>query len=291
MPSSTEFDGVWTALITPFLESDEIDWSAFEGLLQLQKDAGVTGVVIAGSTGEGSTLTAQEKLALIRKAKAFLGDNVRVMANVGGSSTRQSVELAKLAADAGADSLLVVTPPYNKPTLNGLMLHYETIGNATSLPICLYHVPSRTGQRLTIPQIQQVTSIKNVAAVKEATGDIVFFGAAKRACSAVLLSGDDPTYLPSLAVGARGVISVITNILPKPFVEMTKSFWQGKYDDAQVMHDKLAPMFEALACESNPGPLKSALALKGLCKNVLRAPLVPVTRENDALIAKVFSLS
>ena len=285
MPSlTTEFDGVWTALITPFQASGEIDWSAFEKILDLQKNAKVTGVVLAGSTGEGPTLTVQEKLSSIRKARAYLGAGFRIMANVGGSDTRQSVELAKLAADAGADSLLVVTPPYNKPTLPGLKLHFSSVADATDLPICLYHIPGRTGQLLSVAQLVELCEIDKVKAVKEATGDLALFSLAKQSSGAAFLSGVDPTYLASLALGGRGVVSVVTNLMPEPFVQMTAAFWQGDYEKALDLHEKMYPLLQVLECETNPGPIKAAMFERGLCQNILRAPLVAIEASSQATI-------
>ena len=273
-----EFHGVWTALATPFRDDLEIDWDAFEQLLKAQQDAKVTGVVIAGTTGESPTLTVQEKLALVRRARAFLSPTVRVMAGTGDNNTKQSIELSRLAQDAGADSLLIVTPPYNKPSVAGLTLHYKMIADAVRLPICLYHVPGRTAQFLTVEQLFAVTSaVPRIRSVKEASADVAFFSRALLKTGLDFLSGDDPTYLASLAVGGKGVISVVSNVFPAEMVALTDAFAKGETARARAIHDALLPAIDVLFCEVNPCPAKAALQYMKLCKNTLRPPLAPVT--------------
>ncbi len=278
------FSGVWTAIATPFLENGSIDWGSFEKHLAQQAAGGVSGIVISGTTGESPTLTVQEKISLVRKARASLPASVRIMAGSGGNNTAQSVELSKLCVDAGADSLLIVTPPYNKPSLAGLNLHFQTIAESVSVPLCLYHVPGRTGQSLSGSVIAGLTKTKNVQAVKEASGDIALYGRVVCQSKADILSGDDPTYLASLSVGGRGVISVVSNIFPAAMVELTDAFNNCQNDRALAIHKALLPAVDVLFCESNPGPLKAALQILGLSKNILRAPLAPVSDENFGLI-------
>jgi len=278
--------GVWTALATPFRSDGSIDWAAFEHLLKLQEKGGVDGVVICGTTGESPTLTNDEKVELVKRARTVLGKSTRVMAGSGGNDTRQSIELSKRCVDAGADSLLVVTPPYNKPSPAGLQLHFQSIANAVSVPICLYHVPGRTAQSLSNTVLGNLCKIKGIAAVKEASGDVAFFSrAVMKSPDIGFLSGDDPTYLASLAVGGVGVISVITNIFPAAFVKMTRAFQNGDVQLARRIHEILLPVTDSMFCEANPGPLKAALKILGWCENQLRAPLAPVTEDNYKVIA------
>jgi 4-hydroxy-tetrahydrodipicolinate synthase len=208
------------------------------------------------------------------------------MAGSGGNNTAQSIELSKLCVDAGADSLLIVTPPYNKPSTAGLKLHYQMIADAVDVALCLYHVPGRTGQLLNAGQIGLLTEIKNVAAVKEASGDIALFTRAVIQSRASFLSGDDPTYLASLSSGGKGVISVISNVFPKAMVELTRAFARGDQARALKLQQILMPAIDSMFCESNPGPLKAALEIFGWAKNILRAPLAPVTSENFAAIQR-----
>jgi 4-hydroxy-tetrahydrodipicolinate synthase len=273
-------EGVWTAISTPFSESGAIDWSAFERHLDHQARGGIQGIVISGTTGEAPTLSVQEKISLVRKARAQLPANVRIMAGSGGNNTAQSIELSKLCVEAGADSLLIVTPPYNKPSFAGLQLHFKMIADSVSVPLCLYHVPGRTGQMLQPNTIAALTQVPRVQAVKEASGDLALYGRLVNASNASILSGDDPTYLASLAVGGRGVISVVSNIFPSAMVELTRAFMTKQNDRSLAIHRALLPAIDVLFCESNPGPLKAALDIFGFGKNILRAPLAPVTEEN-----------
>ncbi|SME90300.1 4-hydroxy-tetrahydrodipicolinate synthase [Pseudobacteriovorax antillogorgiicola] len=279
--------GVHTAIVTPFDKDGNLDWDSFEKLLDHQAKGKVDGVVISGTTGESPTLTVQEKLALIRKARAYLPESIQVMAGAGSNNTQASVEMAKLAVDAGADSLLVVTPPYNKPSLNGLKLHFSSIATATNHPICLYHVPGRTGQLLSAAELAELCAIEQVVAVKEASADISLFSRAERISQANYLSGDDFTFLGSLAVEGDGVISVVTNIYPQAFRVLYDAFKAGDNPKAARIHKALLPAIEVLFYESNPGPSKAILANKGLCQNYFRAPMVPVSQESYAHIMNV----
>lgn len=279
-----DFHGVWTALATPFRADLQIDWASFDKLLAAQEQAGITGIVISGTTGESPTLAVQEKLSMIRKARATLSPRVRVMAGTGENNTQQSVELSKLAQDAGADSLLVVTPPYNKPSTAGLVAHYKAITSAVKIPVCLYHVPGRTAHFLTVEQIETVCREAGVKSVKEASADIGYFARALARTGLPFLSGDDPTYLGSLAVGGRGVISVVSNIFPEGMVALTEAFGKGDVARARTIFHALLPAIDVLLCEVNPCPLKAAMEVLGLGKNALRPPLASVT---DASLAKI----
>lgn len=284
-----DFKGVWTALATPFRTDLEIDWDAFEKLLKSQEAAGVEGIVISGTTGESPTLTVQEKLSLIRKARATLGPNVRIMAGTGDNNTQQSIELSRLAQDAGADSLLVVTPPYNKPSTAGLINHYKLIASAVKIPVCLYHVPGRTAHFLTVDALGSICQAANIKSVKEASADVAFFSRGVMKTGIPFLSGDDPTYLASLAVGGRGVISVVSNVFPKAMVDMTKAFESGDLKRARALHEALLPAIDVLFCEVNPCPLKAALHVLGMTKNTLRPPLAEVTEASYRKIQETIS--
>lgn len=276
----SEFAGVWTALVTPFTDNLEIDWKAFEQLVDKQLAAGIKGIVIAGTTGESPVLAVQEKLALIRKAKALVGGKMRIMAGTGDNNTQQSVELSKLATDAGADCLLVVTPPYNKPSTAGLIGHFTAIKRAVSVPVCLYHVPGRTAQTLSTAQMTRVAEESGIDLMKEASGDVGYFSRVVNETQLPILSGDDPTYLASLAVGGEGVISVVSNVFPKAMVDLTEAFWKGDTKKALTLHKILLPAIDILFCEVNPCPTKAALHAIGLTGNNFRLPLAPVVAEN-----------
>lgn len=285
-----QFVGVWTAVVTPFQDSGDIDWPAYETLLERQSAAGIKGIVVAGTTGESPALSVQEKLSLIRKARASLPPHVEVMAGTGGSNTEQSVELSKLAEDAGAGSLLVVTPPYNKPSPEGLRRHFAAVANAVSIPLCLYHVPARTGQFLSPDVLGSICANPRIIGVKEASADIGFLSRAKMKCpGTVFLSGDDPTYLASLAVGAAGVISVVSNVYPALMVALQNAFTAGDLASALKIHERLLPVIDILFCESNPSPTKAALEILGLCRNKVRLPLAEVSNENHNRIRETLS--
>lgn len=280
--------GVYTALVTPFTQDGQIDWKAFDRLLDMQVKAGIDGIIISGTTGESPTLTVDEKVSLFRRARAYVPSSVHIMAGTGGNCTKQSIELSKLAQDAGVNSLLIVTPPYNKPTLAGLKAHYEAIGQAVKIPLCLYHVPGRTAQKLSPEDLATLCDIPQITAVKEASADLFLFSKALIHSKANYLSGDDFTYLPSLALGGQGVISVVTNVFPKAFVEMTKSFWAGDNKRALTLHNALLPLIELLFVEANPSPAKDLLAHMGVIQNTLRLPLVTVLPANHEKLVTCF---
>ena len=278
--------GVWTALVTPFNEDGSLDLAAYETLVKSQIAAGVDGLVVFGTTGESPTLTVQEKLSLLKKTKAIAGDSIGIMAGSGGNNTQQTVELSKLCVDAGATSLLVVTPPYNKPGLNGLKAHFKAVTDAVDIPVTLYHVPGRTGSFLSADVMLEVLENDGIKAVKEASGDVGFFSKIAMNTKTPILSGDDFTYLPSLSVGGKGVISVITNIYPEAFVKMTQLFSEGQNEKATKIHDALYDLTELLFKEPNPAPAKAALHIKGILKNELRLPLTPVLESTYEAVKK-----
>lgn len=284
---SLEIDGIYTAIITPFKNS-KLDIDAFLELCQLQVSAGIDGIVVSGTTGEAPTLTDDEKLELIRSAKKAFKNKIKIMGGSGNNNTLQSVELSRSMAEAGADSLLVVTPPYNKPSLDGLKKHFHEVGEASDLPLCLYHVPGRTGQKLSAEALAELCSQRKIVAVKEASADLILFSKARQLSDAKYLSGDDFTFLPSLALGGKGVISVLTNVFPKSFVKMYQYFNEGQTVKAQEIHDAVFDFTENLFIESNPCPTKSVLSGLGLCTGELRLPLSQVHSDNAAKIMKSY---
>jgi len=284
-----DFEGVWTAIATPFLSNMDIDWESYEKLVDFQKQNSIKGIVVCGTTGEAPSLTLNEKLSLIKKTRELVGSSYPVMAGVGSSNTHDTIDLAEKALANGADSLLVVTPPYNKPSPAGLVAHFTAIAEATDAPICLYHVPGRTAQLLSPEVISRITEVPNVVAVKEASGDIGLFSRARLQSKAAFLSGDDPTYLASLAVGGIGAISVASNVFPQEMVAMTQAYTQGDIAKATRYNDILLPAIDILFCETNPTPLKAALSSLGFGDNRVRLPLATVLDSNDQMIRKVIS--
>ena len=271
-------DGIWTALITPFLGDGKIDFPSFEKILEDQAAAGVSGVVVSGTTGESATLSVPEKCELVAFAKKKLPSKVKVMAGTGCNNTENTVLLSQKMKELGADALLVVTPPYNKPTFKGLYGHFQKVCEATDLPVCLYHVPGRTAQSISPKNLAALSQIKNIVSVKEASGDMALFGRLygqleMDGTDVSLLSGDDPTFLASLPIGGEGLISVISNVFPKAVVAMWESYQKGDIAGARRLHHTLLDPIDHMFIEASPGPAKYALSKKGLCQNVVRMPL------------------
>lgn len=281
--------GIWTAIVTPFTRSGEFDQRAFDVLLEEQKASGVRGIIVIGSTGEGLTLTVQEKLALLRRAVSRGKPELEIMSGTGTLSTAQTVEFAKLAVDSGADSLLIVTPPYSKPSTAGLLQHFQAIAAATPAPLCLYHIPGRTGQKLTIEQFRQLSEIPSLTAIKEAGADMAFYTEIVLATRKKVLSGDDLSFLPSMAAGGEGCVSVLANILPREMQALYDAYRQGDNARALAYHQSLFPLMQALFIESNPAPIKALLAGKhAAMENVLRLPLVPVSADNAPRLEDIY---
>lgn len=274
-------EGIYTAIVTPFQDNFEIDYDAFKNILSKQASAKVDGVVVFGTTGESPTLEEHEKLELIKVARNELPQTIKIMAGTGSNNTKKTIELSKKAIQAGADSLLIVTPPYNKPNDVGMYTHYKTIAEATHTPICLYHVPGRTGQTLSADQMAKICEIEEVVAVKEASADLALFTNTVMKSDAKVLTGDDPTFVASLASGGKGVVSVITNVFPEVFVKINEYVKTAQLPKAQMLFETVFPLTEAMFWDSNPSPVKLALCEFGLIKNNLRLPMSPMNKERE----------
>lgn len=275
--------GVFTALITPFLKDGSIDWKAFDELLKTQGDARVHGVVPCGTTGESPTLYGGEKKKLIERCiHAFKGSPIQVIAGTGSNNTQETVELSKWASQAGAQAVLVVTPYYNKPTPEGLFQHYQAVNEAVDCGIVPYNVPGRTGVSFDIPTILRVAGLSHVVSIKEATGNIewdqeILEELHHHKKKMTLLSGDDPTFLPFLNLGGHGIISVSSNLIPKTMIQI----YEKKEPQLFLNHVSL---FKNLFIESNPGPIKYALAKKMKWEETMRLPLVPITETSRRIL-------
>jgi 4-hydroxy-tetrahydrodipicolinate synthase len=272
------FKGVFTALVTPFRDR-AVDHSAFDSLVERQIEAGVAGLVPVGTTGEAATLSDDEAAELIARTAKLAGGRALVMAGAGANDTSKAVNKAVRAEQAGADALLVVTPYYNKPTQAGLVAHYGAVAAATSLPIMLYSVPGRCGVEIAPATCAElVEKHANIIAIKEAGGSAARITQLRAACGDRLLihSGDDGLALPFLALGAVGLTSVVSNFAPRETVAMVKAWHDGDTTLALALHEMLAELTETLFIESNPGPIKAALALAGRIAPDMRLPLVPI---------------
>lgn len=274
------FSGVATALVTPF-SGGRIDWSALDGLLERQLASKIPALVLAGTTGEASTLSTEEKSALWRHCADFVKSRAVLIAGVGTNDTAASVRLARLASDCGADALLAVTPYYNKCTQDGLAAHYTAIADATALPLILYNVPGRTGVNLLPETVLRLSTHPRIAGLKEASGSISQAAKVKALCGEAfsVWSGNDDQTVPMLSLGADGVISVLSNLLPGQTAAMVHAAQRGDRDEAAYLQLALLPLIDALFSRVNPIPVKAALALRGLCKNELRLPLTPMPLE------------
>ncbi len=284
--------GIWTALITPFTESNEIDLVSFKKILRDQADAGVAGVIPCGTTGESPTLTHSEKKVLIQTAVEELkGSGVRVVAGTGSNNTAETVEFSQWAEKQRVDGLLIVTPYYNKPSQSGLESHYLAVANSVSCEVIPYNVPGRTGVSLTAETMIRLAQHPRIRTVKEATGNVSFASeildhAAMTQTSIDVLSGDDATYLALLSIGAVGAISVASNLIPRAMVAIQKA---GPSPKALEIHKNYYPLFRDLFLEANPIGIKQAMADMGWCNANLRLPLTPLSPSNKEKLRATLS--
>jgi 4-hydroxy-tetrahydrodipicolinate synthase len=287
----TPFTGCGTALVTPFDSSGALDEAAVRRLARRQIDGGIHFLVPCGTTGETPTLSPAERRRVVEIVVDEAAGKVPVLAGAGGYDTREVVEAARAMEAAGAQGLLSVTPYYNKPTPEGLFRHYQAIGEATPLPIVVYNVPGRTGCNVTPPTLVRLATIPNVAAVKEASGNITQISEVCRVVPAdfIVLSGDDAMTLPAMAVGARGLISVASNEAPGEMAQLVEAAEKGDYADARERHMRLLPLMMANFAESNPIPVKTAMAQMGLLEEAFRLPMVPPKAETRERLAQVLA--
>ena len=269
--------GVGTALITPFTKSGELDEAGVRRLARRQIEAGVHFLVPCGTTGETPTLSDAEKRRVVELVVEEAAGRVPVMAGAGGYDTKEVVHAAREMEKAGADGLLSVTPYYNKPTPEGLFRHFSAVAEATPLPIVLYNVPGRTGCNMDASTVARLATIPRIVGVKEASGNIQQMAEILRAVPPDfrVLSGDDAITIPLMAIGGRGIISVASNEIPAEMARMVEAAERGDYLAAREMHQRLLPLLLVNFVESNPGPVKFAMAAMGLCEEVYRLPMVP----------------
>jgi 4-hydroxy-tetrahydrodipicolinate synthase len=269
--------GALTAVVTPFSEDGSIDLTAFEKLVAWQIDSGIHGLVPCGTTGEGATLRPEEHGQIIAAAVRVAAGRVPVVAGCGTNDTRTTIAGAERAAKAGADALLVVTPYYNKPNRSGMLAHFTAVAAATDRPVVAYNVPGRTGQNIGVDLTLALAEIPGVIGVKEASGSVEQVAALleRRPAGFTVLTGDDSLALAAVAMGAEGVISVVSNEAPGPMSEMMDAASAGDLTRARAIHYRLLPLMRANFVESNPVPVKTAMARLGRCGETLRLPLGP----------------
>jgi len=280
------FEGVYTALITPF-KNGTIDYASLEKLVEMQIGSGIDGVVPLGTTGESPTLSFDEHREYVKRIVGLVGGRVKVIAGTGANSTEEAVWLSREAEDAGVDAVLQVNPYYNKPTQRGLIAHFEKVAKSIRIPVILYNIPGRTGVNFLPASIDELLKrVDNVAAMKEASGDIVQMMELYELCGdrITLLSGDDNILLPFMAIGGKGIISVLSNLLPSDVKRVVTLFNQGSIGDSKKQFYRLLPLCRAMFLETNPIPIKAAMEMAGHCTGELRLPLVPLSEENRAVL-------
>lgn len=289
MSDGDRIRGCGTALVTPFTVDGELDEAAMARLLERQLQGGVDFLVPCGTTGESVTLSREERLRVVELTLEAASGQVPVVAGAGGYDTAAVVaEVAELE-DRGVDGILSVSPYYNKPTQEGIFQHYRTIAEATSLPIVLYNVPGRTSSNIEPQTVARLAEIDNIVAVKEASGSI---GQVAEVIAAVadgfaVLSGDDNITLPLMALGGVGVISVVSNEVPAEMAELVRLCLRGRFEEARRLHYRLLPLMKANFIESNPIPVKAALAMMGLIEEVYRLPLTPMRPDNKRKLRQI----
>ena len=280
------FTGTYTAIVTPF-RNGKLDEAALERLIRAQVRAGVDGIVPVGTTGESPTLDYEEHVQMIERSVKLARGWIKVLAGTGANSTSEAIYLTRHAEKAGADGSLQVAPYYNKPTQEGLFQHFRAIARATRLPIVLYSIPGRCGIEIGVDTVKRLAqACKNIVGIKEAGGSADRVSQLRAALGPrfEILSGDDSLTLPFMAVGAQGVISVVSNVIPRQVAQMVKAYAAGKTGAALKLHQKYYPLFKDLFIETNPVPVKAALAMLGQIEEEYRLPLVPLSAKNREVL-------
>lgn len=284
----TVFTGAATAIITPFTESG-VDWEAFGRLIDFQLENGIDAIVAAGTTGEGSTLTADEHRRVAEFCAERIGGRVPLIVGTGSNDTAHAIEKTKMACAAGADAVLLVTPYYNKTTQRGLVAHFSAIADASDIPCILYNVPSRTGLNMLPETLAELSKHPNIAGVKEACGNFSQIVRIFELCGGGLdvYSGNDDQIVPMLSLGGKGIISVVSNILPKETARICSLFFEGDVRAAAKEQIRLVSLMNQLMIETNPIPAKAACAAMGFGENRVRLPLVPMEKANEEKLLRL----
>lgn len=275
------FHGSIVAIVTPF-KKGKVDEKAFGELIDFHLRSGTHGIVPCGTTGESATLSHEEHKRVVELAVKMAGGRIPVIAGTGSNSTEEAIAFTRHAKAAGAAGALLITPYYNKPTQEGLYQHYKAVAKAVDLPLVLYNIPGRTGVNMLPATVARLMEFDNIIGIKEGTGSLQQISDLVQLCGErlVILSGDDFTALPTMAVGGKGVISVTANIAPADMAQMIEAAARGDYGRAKKLHDQLYPLHQVMFVETNPIPVKAALALMGKCADEVRLPLWHMSDEN-----------
>jgi 4-hydroxy-tetrahydrodipicolinate synthase len=288
-----KMEGVYTALVTPMAADGKVDEKALRRLVDFQVEGGVQGLVPVGTTGESPTLGGDECKRVIQVVVEQARGRVPVIAGAGSNSTAEAIEYARDAKEVGADATLQVTPYYNKPTNAGILAHFRAIADAVNLPLVVYNIAGRTGKNIDNPTMLELAGHRNIAAVKEASGDIgqIMELIARKPSDFTVLSGDDNLTFPIMALGGRGVISVASNLVPDRMAKLAGLALKGDWELARKLHYDLLPLFRSMFIETNPIPIKAAMAMKGMMTETYRLPLCPMAPKNrEALEAALREL-
>ena len=283
------FKGSIVALITPFRKNGSIDHGLVRELVEWHIASGTDAIVPCTTTGESPTLSHDEHDEVIATVVKAVNKRIPVLAGCGSNCTEESLRLIKHAESVGADGALVITPYYNKPTQEGMLAHYESLASATKLPIVIYNVPGRTGVNIKPETVAKLAKIENIVGIKEASGSLDQASEIMRSTDLDVLSGEDSLNFPLMAIGAVGVISVVANVVPDLVAKLADAAQNGDMEEGRRLHKLLFPLSKALFAETNPCPVKAAMAMLGKCENVLRLPLVPVRKDTEELIRKALA--
>jgi 4-hydroxy-tetrahydrodipicolinate synthase len=284
------FTGSMVALVTPFKEG-KVDWQSLEALVDFHIQNGTNGIVPCGTTGESATLDHKEHHEVIERVIKAVNKRIPVIAGTGSNSTTEAVALTKEAEKAGADGALMISPYYNRPTQEGIYQHYKKVASEVSIPIIVYNIPGRTGSKIEPETLARLAEIKNVAGVKEATGSVDQAIDVIRLCgdNLAVYSGEDSLTFSLMALGGKGVISTVANIAPKEMAELTNACLDGKWGRGRDLQLKLVPLIRSVFIETNPIPIKTALALMGKCSGELRLPLTRMSEGNLKTLRKTMT--
>lgn len=288
--TNSVFTGVCTALVTPFL-NNKVNYPMLDQLLRRQINAKIPAVVLCGTTGESATLSDMEKIEIFRRGKTYAGSQCKIIAGTGSNCTEHAIALSKAAEDAGADGLLVVSPYYNKANPDGLFAHYLAIAKSVNIPIIIYNIPTRTGVDIPVSVYRKLSKVPGIAGVKEASTDITKIAKIKSECGKEfnIWSGNDDQTLPVMALGAQGVISVLSNVLPNEMRMLTQYAAENNYDQAVLLHQTLLPLINLMFCDINPIPVKAAMKLIGFDCGGCRLPLTELSEDKFKELQKYFA--
>ena len=277
------FSGSMVALVTPFKDG-QVDWQSLEALIEFHVQSGTDGIVPCGTTGESATLTHQEHDDVIKSVIKHVANRLPVIAGTGSNSTDEAVRLTREAEKSGADGALMISPYYNRPTQEGIYQHYRKVASAVGIPIIVYNIPVRTGSKIEPETLARMAEIKNIVGVKEATGSVDQAIDVIRLCGdrLAVYSGEDTLTFSLMSLGGKGVISTVANVAPKAMAELAEACLKGDWDRGRALQFKLIPLIHGMFIETNPIPVKTALALMGKCRGDLRLPLTPMAEGNLA---------